>query len=83
MSAGKFGLDPRDLDDVALERELRHMYETRAETFFHGSRQALLNHTERMLELEREFVARFPERTEPHELRTRKGSRDRAGQPRT
>jgi Family of unknown function (DUF6158) len=80
MSAGKFGLDPRDLDDAALERELRHLYETRSDTFFHGSRQALLNHTERMLELEREYASRFPERTTPHELRTRKGPRARAGQ---
>lgn len=81
MSAGKFGLDPRDLDDTSLERELRHIYETRAETFFHGSRQALSNHTERMFELEREFAARFPDRTTPDPLRTRKGSRARAGQP--
>jgi hypothetical protein len=81
MAAGKFGLDPRDLDDTTLERELRRMYETRAETFFHGSRQALLNHTQRMLELEREYATRFPERTKADELRTRKGSRARAGQP--
>ena len=83
MPAGKFGADPRDLDDATLERELRHLHETRAETFFNGSRQALLNHTERMLELEREYVSRFPERTQPDEMRTRKGSRARAGQPRS
>jgi hypothetical protein len=40
--AGKFGLDPHRLDDEALERELRHLYATREETFFHGTRQALL-----------------------------------------
>jgi Family of unknown function (DUF6158) len=51
--AGKFGLDPRELDDAALERELRYLYATREEAFFHGTRQALLNHTERMLQLER------------------------------
>src|SRR5215216_7985478 len=56
--AGKFGLDPHQLDDKALERELRHLYATREETFFHGSRQALLNHTERMLQLEREYANR-------------------------
>ena len=38
--AGKFGLDPHQLDDAALERELRYLYATREETFFHGSRQA-------------------------------------------
>jgi hypothetical protein len=81
MAAGKFGLDPRDLDDEALERELRHLYQTRADTFFHGSRQALLNHTERMHQLEREYATRFPERTRPDDMRTRRGSRARAGQP--
>ena len=78
---GKFGLDPHRLDDAALERELRYLYATREETFFHGSRQALLNHTERMLQLEREYVRRFPERTKADALRTRKGSRSQAGQP--
>jgi uncharacterized protein DUF6158 len=54
---------------------------TREETFFHGSRQALLNHTERMLQLEREYANRFPERTKADALRTRKGARLQAGQP--
>ncbi|HYY81575.1 MAG TPA: DUF6158 family protein [Actinomycetes bacterium] len=79
--AGKFGLDPHQLDDAALERELRYLYATREETFFHGSRQALLNHTERMLQLEREYANRFPQRTRTGRLRTRKGSRTEAGQP--
>ena len=79
--AGKFGLDPGQLDDAALERELRYLYATREETFFHGTRQALLNHTERMLQLEREYARRFPERTTADALRTRKGSRSQAGQP--
>ena len=79
--AGKFGLEPRQLEDAELERELRHLYATREETFFHGSRQALLNHTERMLQLEREYAHRFPERTKADALRTREGSRSQAGQP--
>src|SRR4029453_8533030 len=79
--AGKFGLDPHQLDDETLERELRHLFATREETFFHGSRQALLNHTERMNQLEREYANRFPERTKADALRTRKGSRSEAGQP--
>ena len=78
--ARKFGLDPGQLEDAALERELRYLYATREETFFQGTRQALLNHTERMLQLEREYARRFPERTEPDALRTRKGSRSQAGQ---
>jgi uncharacterized protein DUF6158 len=81
LHAGKFGLDPHRLDDEALERELRYLYATREETFFHGSRQALLNHTERMLQLEREYANRFPERTKADALRTRKGARLQAGQP--
>lgn len=32
--AGKFGLDPRQLEDAELERELRCLYATREETFF-------------------------------------------------
>ena len=79
--ADKFGLAAQRLDDEALERELRHLYSTREETFFNGTRQAILNHTERMLELEREYTNRFPKETEADELRTRKGSRARAGQP--
>ena len=39
------------------------------------------NHTERMLQLEREYANRFPERTKADALRTRKGARLQAGQP--
>jgi hypothetical protein len=77
----KLGLDPHELDDQSLERELRHLHSTREETFFNGSHQALVNHTQRMIELEREYTNRFPKETEPDELRTRRGSRARAGQP--
>jgi hypothetical protein len=77
----KLGLAPHQLTDDALERELRYLHQTREETFFHGSRQALVNHTERMLELEREYTSRFPKETEPDPARTRKGSREHAGQP--
>jgi hypothetical protein len=74
------GIPAADLDDGDLERELRHLYETRADTFFNGSPHALDEHTHRMLDLEREYVTRFPDRTEPDEQRTRAGSRARAGQ---
>ncbi|HZD74298.1 MAG TPA: DUF6158 family protein [Actinomycetota bacterium] len=77
----KFGLDPHRLSDQDLQRELRYLYSTREETFFHGSRQALLNHTERMQQLEREYTNRFPKQTEADALRTRRGSRAQAGQP--
>ena len=74
------GIAPGDLSDDDLERELRHLYETRADTFFGGSDQALQTHTERTLALEEEYARRHPERVRPDELRTRAGSRARAGQ---
>jgi Family of unknown function (DUF6158) len=74
------GIPAADLSDDDLERELHHLYETRADTFFGGSKHALEVHTQRMLELEREFERRFPDRTRPAPLRTRAGSRARAGQ---
>ena len=46
-----------------------------------GTRRALHNHTERMLQLEREFANRFPERTKADALRTRRGARLQTGQP--
>jgi hypothetical protein len=74
------GVPAGELSDDDLERELRQLYVTRADTFFGGSEQALEMHTARMLELEREYHRRFPDRTRPDELRTREGSRARAGQ---
>ena len=74
------GVPPSELSDDDLERELRHLYETRADTFFGGSGQALETHTQRTLALEEEYARRFPDRIRPHELRTREGSRARAGQ---
>jgi len=74
------GIPPGELSDEDLERELRHLYETRADTFFGGSDQALATHTQRTLALEAEYARRFPDRVRPDELRTRDGSRARAGQ---
>jgi hypothetical protein len=74
------GIPPGDLSDEDLERELRHLYETRADTFFGGSDQALETHTGRTLALEQEYARRHPYRVRPDELRTREGSRARAGQ---
>jgi hypothetical protein len=79
--AGKFGVDPQQPENAAPERKLRYLYGTRAEIFVHGSRQALLNHTERILQLEQEYASRFPDRTRTDGLRARKGFRARAGQP--
>jgi len=74
------GIPAGELGDDDLERELRHLYGTRADTFFGGSGQALEHHTARTLELEAEYARRHPERVAPDELRTRAGSRAKAGQ---
>ncbi len=73
------GIDPTTLDDETVLRELAHLHETRAETFFHGSEDALAAHTRRMLALESEVLHRFPDRVVPTPLRTRAGSRRAAG----
>jgi hypothetical protein len=80
VTVDEHGIPAADLGDGDLERELCHLYETRADTFFGGTEQALEVHTHRMLELEREYTRRFPDRTRPHAMRTRAGSRARAGQ---
>ena len=76
----RHGVPPVRLTDEALGRELERLHATRRETFFHGSEDALEIHTERMLELEREYLRRFPERVVPDPGRTRAGSRHAAGQ---
>jgi hypothetical protein len=56
-------------DDVLLD-ELGHLYETRMDTLRHGSDDALENHTDRMRELEEEYVRRHPQReVDPGRLR--------------
>jgi hypothetical protein len=57
------------LSDEALERELRHLHETRHDTFLHGSDDALHFHTLRTQELEQEYLRR-----------NRHGSRELSGQ---
>lgn len=70
------GVDPRDLDDDDLEREVEQLHRTRHETFLHGSEDALEAHTGRMLALEAEYLRRFPERSAPDPRRTRAGARE-------
>lgn len=81
MPKAKLGVAPHDLSDAALKRELRHLWATREETIFKGSSHAIATHTRRMLELEDELISRFPNETEPAPGRTRRGSRERSGQP--
>jgi uncharacterized protein DUF6158 len=76
----KMGVAPKNLTDAALKRELRHLWRTREETIRSGSSAAIGTHTRRMLELEDEYIDRFPNETEPAPSRTRRGSRAMSGQ---
>ncbi|MCG5212062.1 DUF6158 family protein [Streptosporangium soli] len=70
------GIDPRELPEEDLLRELAHVHLMRNETFRHGSDDALDNHTVRTRELETEYLRRHPER-EIDPLRLREGARQR------
>ena len=70
------GIDPTELGDEDLLRELTHLHETRNATFLHGSDDALSAHTERTQALEGEFVRRHPLR-DVESGRTRSGARER------
>jgi len=67
------GIPASQLSDDDLERELAHLHETRHDTFLHGTEDALETHTSRMLELEQEYLRRFPERAAPDPARVRAG----------
>lgn len=73
------GIPAGELEQDDLLRELEHLHATRNETLLHGSPDALTAHTERMAELEADYVRRFPER-EVDPARLRSGSRERNGQ---
>jgi hypothetical protein len=81
MTDRSHGIDPQELADDDLHRELAHIHETRHDTLLGGSESALEAHTQRMFALEREFLRRFPEESAPDPGRTRAGSREHAGQP--
>jgi len=70
------GVPGSELADEDLFRELSTLHRTRSETLRHGSAQALDTHTERMAELEAEYLNRFPEREIDPE-RERAGARQR------
>lgn len=76
MADGTNGITATDLDDEDLRRELARLHETRHDTVLGGSESALEVHTQRMMELEREFLARFPQEAAPDPARTRAGRRN-------
>ena len=75
------GIPAAELSDADLVREVRHLHHTRHETFLAGSEDAFETHTNRMLELEREYLRRFPDAASPDPRRTRAGRRRMAGAP--
>jgi hypothetical protein len=80
MTTHPHGIDPAELHDDDLRRELAHLHATRHDTVLGGSEDALENHTTRMLALEEEFLRRFAGEGAPDPRRTRAGSRRAAGQ---
>lgn len=73
------GRSAGELADEDLEREVTHLHETRHDAFLSGSADALKAHTERMLELEAEYLRRFPARAQPDPARIRATSRVKDG----
>lgn len=67
---GELGIDPAELTDEDLMRELRSLHRTRLDTLRHGSEAALEHHLRRTAELETEYLTRYPGReVDPHRLR--------------
>jgi hypothetical protein len=65
----EIGIDPAELADDDLFRELSSLYRTRLSTLRHGPDAALANHFKRTSELETEYMARHPGReVDPHRL---------------
>lgn len=60
---GVQGRPAGELSDEELEQQGTHAHATRNWVFLHGSAEQFACHTTRMLELEREYIRRFPKRT--------------------
>jgi hypothetical protein len=72
------GIEPAALTDEDLMRELAQVHNRRNETFRHGSDDALEQLNRRTVQLEGEYLRRFPSR-EVDERRLRSGARRRNG----
>ncbi|GAA2381775.1 hypothetical protein Cme02nite_52540 [Catellatospora methionotrophica] len=65
------GVPAADLADEDLFRELAALHRTRHATLRHGSDAALSHHTDRLVELEADYLRRFPDREiDPERLRS-------------
>jgi hypothetical protein len=58
----EIGIDPTELAEDDLLRELASLYRTRLSTLRHGPDAALANHFKRTSELETEYISRHPGR---------------------
>ncbi len=64
------GIDPAELGDADLIRELHSLHRTRLDTLRHAADAALATHLRRTAELETEYLARHPGReVDPSRLR--------------
>jgi hypothetical protein len=59
----RMGRPARELSDAELEQQGRNAHETRNWVFLHGTAEQFATHTSRMLELEQEYLRRYPKRT--------------------
>lgn len=57
------GRPAAELSDDELAQQGKQAHDTRNWVFLHGSAEQFARHTSRMLELEREYLQRFPKRT--------------------
>ncbi len=57
------GVPVRELSDEELERQGTYAHATRTWVMLHGTAEQFRHHTERMLELEQEYIRRHPKRT--------------------
>ncbi|SCL41622.1 hypothetical protein GA0074692_6412 [Micromonospora pallida] len=64
------GVDPTELGDEDLIREMHSLHRTRLDTLRHAADSALATHLRRTAELETEYLARHPGReVDPSRLR--------------
>ncbi len=63
MTEPPTGRPAADLSDEELADQGRQLHDSRNWVFLHGSAAQFERHTARMLELEQEYLARFPRRT--------------------
>ncbi|SBT50110.1 DUF6158 family protein [Micromonospora narathiwatensis] len=70
LDGALLGVDPAELGDEDLIREMTSLHRTRLDTLRHATDSALANHLRRTAELETEYLARHPGReVDPSRLR--------------